>query len=103
PDPAPAPSSPLSLHDALPIYRALPPDAARMFRLLGVFPGPTLDDHTASALADVTVTEARRLLRVLYRAHLLEEPTAGRYGMHDRSEEHTSELQSPDHLVCRLL
>src|SRR5258708_17802996 len=22
---------------------------------------------------------------------------------HDRSEEHTSELQSPDHLVCRLL
>ena len=23
--------------------------------------------------------------------------------MHYRSEEHTSELQSPDHLVCRLL
>src|SRR5207244_13640385 len=23
--------------------------------------------------------------------------------IHDRSEEHTSELQSPDHLVCRLL
>src|SRR5258708_31181478 len=23
--------------------------------------------------------------------------------MNDRSEEHTSELQSPDHLVCRLL
>src|SRR5947208_9153299 len=31
----------------------------------------------------------------------------GRLGVelehHDRSEEHTSELQSPDHLVCRLL
>src|SRR5438552_14799652 len=25
------------------------------------------------------------------------------YGIRDRSEEHTSELQSPDHLVCRLL
>src|SRR5258708_27639282 len=25
------------------------------------------------------------------------------YGIHWRSEEHTSELQSPDHLVCRLL
>src|SRR5258708_22435694 len=25
------------------------------------------------------------------------------YKAHDRSEEHTSELQSPDHLVCRLL
>src|SRR5258708_12874692 len=24
-------------------------------------------------------------------------------GLDDRSEEHTSELQSPDHLVCRLL
>src|SRR5258708_31977604 len=24
-------------------------------------------------------------------------------GLHLRSEEHTSELQSPDHLVCRLL
>src|SRR5947208_10081455 len=24
-------------------------------------------------------------------------------GITDRSEEHTSELQSPDHLVCRLL
>src|SRR5438552_14964520 len=27
----------------------------------------------------------------------------GRGGPHTRSEEHTSELQSPDHLVCRLL
>src|SRR5947208_11522346 len=33
-------------------------------------------------------------------------PCAGtlpRAGAEDRSEEHTSELQSPDHLVCRLL
>src|SRR5258708_16211061 len=28
---------------------------------------------------------------------------SGVYGGEDRSEEHTSELQSPDHLVCRLL
>src|SRR5258708_28334876 len=27
----------------------------------------------------------------------------GAHGRIDRSEEHTSELQSPDHLVCRLL
>src|SRR5258708_14937832 len=25
------------------------------------------------------------------------------HALHGRSEEHTSELQSPDHLVCRLL
>src|SRR5258708_18407805 len=28
---------------------------------------------------------------------------AGKAGGDDRSEEHTSELQSPDHLVCRLV
>src|SRR5258708_18954146 len=28
---------------------------------------------------------------------------AARIQRHPRSEEHTSELQSPDHLVCRLL
>src|SRR5438552_14716591 len=28
---------------------------------------------------------------------------AARLLLHGRSEEHTSELQSPDHLVCRLL
>src|SRR5438876_8396337 len=30
-------------------------------------------------------------------------PRAGSYSSHSRSEEHTSELQSPVHLVCRLL
>src|SRR5258708_18375121 len=31
-------------------------------------------------------------------------PARARYAVHaSRSEEHTSELQSPDHLVCRLL
>src|SRR5258708_36423256 len=33
---------------------------------------------------------------------LLQLPEEVRHG-YDRSEEHTSELQSPDHLVCRLL
>src|SRR5258708_25288967 len=30
-------------------------------------------------------------------------PLARRLWKHPRSEEHTSELQSPDHLLCRLL
>src|SRR5207244_13447088 len=43
------------------------------------------------------------------RDHPAEHPHDGSAGVHeparpdDRSEEHTSELQSPDHLVCRLL
>src|SRR5258708_18111932 len=36
----------------------------------------------------------RNVIRRARRLELLQEP---------RSEEHTSELQSPDHLVCRLL
>src|SRR5258708_27858417 len=31
------------------------------------------------------------------------ESFSGAWGIKSRSEEHTSELQSPDHLVCRLL
>src|SRR5437899_6958914 len=34
---------------------------------------------------------------------LLDTPTDGQYVLNDRSEEHTSELQSLRHLVCRLL
>src|SRR5258708_22866350 len=40
--------------------------------------------------------DAQRLLRARLLVH---EPQ----GQRRRSEEHTSELQSPDHLVCRLL
>src|SRR5258708_8198334 len=40
-------------------------------------------------------------------AYLSQEPVTARAGARGacavRSEEHTSELQSPDHLVCRLL
>src|SRR5947208_9115134 len=35
-------------------------------------------------------------------AQWLQRPTPGVPRAADRSEEHTSELQSPDHLVCRL-
>src|SRR5258708_31519727 len=37
------------------------------------------------------------------RARGREAPRCGSAPAHVRSEEHTSELQSPDHLVCRLL
>src|SRR5258708_20902881 len=36
-------------------------------------------------------------------AHLREQPARMDRAPDGRSEEHTSELQSPDHLVCRLL
>src|SRR5947208_12203152 len=64
----------LSLHDALPISEPVP-------GLIGICFFPTAERHGARGAQDFRVQnpECRR------------------------SEEHTSELQSPDHLVCRLL
>src|SRR5258708_27224605 len=65
----------LSLHDALPIYL---PHRLRV----GVDQEPSADlrYETLRSIAQLTG-----------------------YSPRSRSEEHTSELQSPDHLVCRLL
>src|SRR5947208_11406358 len=68
--------------------------------------GPAL-----AAPADARVLDAtgRILLPGLGNAHThaashLARGRAGNWTLEDlRSEEHTSELQSPDHLVCRLL
>src|SRR5258708_10863776 len=65
----------LSLHDALPIS-SLPPDCPQLLSAVRA----AIKERTNVWMTVVTVP--RRELR---------------------SEEHTSELQSPDHLVCRLL
>src|SRR3712207_8654573 len=62
-----------------------------------------LGDQLVGALAHLVVdTRARRA-----RPHLLEGLRPGLdvqvVGVHERSEEHTSELQSCQYLVCRLL
>ncbi|MFD1539418.1 ATP-binding protein [Nonomuraea guangzhouensis] len=64
-------------------YHALPPAAARLFRLLGLAPGVDFDAYSAANLADLTLVEAQRLLSVLHRGCLIEEPYAGRYALHD--------------------
>src|SRR5207244_7621543 len=49
-------------------------------------------------------TEQCRVPEVYPSGHLDDQPLGSRRGGEVlRSEEHTSELQSPDHLVCRLL
>src|SRR5258708_24365858 len=53
-----------------------------------------------SSSAAAAVAAAPRPLRAASRAVIRFRPPAPK---HQRSEEHTSELQSPDHLVCRLL
>src|SRR5947208_5385171 len=68
----------LSLHDALPI-------SSRQKAL--THPSPSNRNTTSPSTAGAGLP---RLWRFSTRGH-------------GRSEEHTSELQSPDHLVCRLL
>ncbi|MGD0698781.1 MAG: helix-turn-helix domain-containing protein [Trebonia sp.] len=64
-------------------YRHLPEAAARMFRLLGLHPGPDISAAAAASLAGVPLPEARVALRDLARASLLNETVPGRYAFHD--------------------
>ena len=64
-------------------YRNLGEPAAAVFRLLGLHPGRDVDDHAVAALAGPGLTDPRRLLDVLVNAHLVQQVTPGRFGMHD--------------------
>src|SRR5258708_28391762 len=59
------------------------------------------DVAATSAVAEYAVEPSLEHVRELARDHNLI-PLRHSF-VADRSEEHTSELQSPDHLVCRLL
>src|SRR5207244_7957724 len=84
----------LSLHDALPIYLGF----------AGAIEYRRTDENSAShgvsdRLDRVVVQIGDRIQQHRVFEQSLQLPAQG----FDRSEEHTSELQSPDHLVCRLL
>ncbi|MEU5398391.1 BTAD domain-containing putative transcriptional regulator [Streptomyces sp. NPDC005963] len=64
-------------------YLALSEEAARLFRLLGLHPGPDLTLDAAAALAGAPVHSVRPLLRELTRLHLLTEHLPSRYLFHD--------------------
>jgi len=64
-------------------YRALTPGAARLFRLLGLHPGPDISAPAAASLAALRVPCVRRLLVELVQANLLVESAPGRYTFHD--------------------
>ncbi|MFS8101369.1 tetratricopeptide repeat protein [Lentzea alba] len=64
-------------------YRHLGEQAARMFRLLGVHPGPDISWRASASLAGLPFDETRALLSELTRAHLLTEHRPGRFAFHD--------------------
>jgi tetratricopeptide (TPR) repeat protein len=63
--------------------RQLSDQAGRMFRLLGIHPGPDITAAAAASLAAIAEAGARRLLDGLARAHLIAEHVPGRYAFHD--------------------
>ncbi|MEU6540686.1 BTAD domain-containing putative transcriptional regulator [Streptomyces sp. NPDC047000] len=73
-------------------YRMLTGEAARLFRLLSLHPGPDLGTHAAAALADRPVPRVRSLLAELTRVHLLTEEAPGRYRFHDLLRAYANEL-----------
>lgn len=64
-------------------YRSFSTDAARMFRMLGLHPGPEFGVRAAAELGGVTVTTARHLLDSIVGAHMLEQTAPDRYQFHD--------------------
>jgi DNA-binding SARP family transcriptional activator/tetratricopeptide (TPR) repeat protein len=64
-------------------YLDLRPAAARIFRLLGLHPGPDISAPAAASLADVPPRQAQQVLGELTAAHLLTEHAPGRYALHD--------------------
>ncbi|MGX1372437.1 tetratricopeptide (TPR) repeat protein [Streptomyces canus] len=61
---------------------------ARLFRLLGLLPGSSFDEYVAAALSDVPLRSARAMLEDLLDAHLVQQPAAGRYRLHDLVHQH---------------
>jgi DNA-binding SARP family transcriptional activator len=72
-------------------YQQLSVQAARMFRLLGIHPGPDIAVPAAASLAAMAEADADRLLRELARAHLITEHVPGRYACHDLLRSYAAE------------
>jgi len=64
-------------------YQQLSPEAKRLFRLLGLHPGPHSAVAAAASLAGLSPSRARSLLAELARAHLVDELAPGRFAFHD--------------------
>ena len=77
-------------------YQDLADGQRRLFRRLGLHPGPDIDAHAAAAVDDTTPSQARRGLEALYDQHLITQPAPGRYRFHDLLREHARALAAAD-------
>jgi tetratricopeptide (TPR) repeat protein len=82
-------------------YDALTPGAARLFRLIGLHPGPDVSAPAAASLAGAGLAQVRPLLAELAHANLISEHVPGRYVSHDLLRAYAAELAAgvdPSHL-----
>ncbi|MEU9244124.1 BTAD domain-containing putative transcriptional regulator [Streptomyces sp. NPDC048385] len=73
-------------------YQALTPQAAELFRLLALHPGPHCSVAAAASLAATSTREVRSRLAELVRAHLLFEYEPGRFASHSLLRAYAAEL-----------
>ena len=73
-------------------YQQLSEPAAGVFRLLSLHPGPDIAVPAAASLAGLGLPQAGRALDELSRAHLVAEPTPGRFAFHDLLRAYAAEL-----------
>jgi tetratricopeptide (TPR) repeat protein/DNA-binding XRE family transcriptional regulator len=73
-------------------YQQLSPNAARMFRLLGLHPGPDITAPAAASLAAIPLSQARQHLAGLASVHLMAEHLPGRYVLHDLLRAYAADL-----------
>ncbi len=72
-------------------YQQLSDRAARMFRLLGLHPGPDLTTSAAASLAGLPQADARAALAELTGTSLLTEHVPGRFSFHDLLRAYSAE------------
>ncbi|MEV7231038.1 tetratricopeptide repeat protein [Polymorphospora sp. NPDC051019] len=77
-------------------YHDLSSDRQRLFRRLGLHPGPDLDRYATAALDNTTLTQARRSMEDLLEHNLITEPHRGRYRFHDLIAVHARILATTD-------
>jgi tetratricopeptide (TPR) repeat protein/transcriptional regulator with XRE-family HTH domain/DNA-binding transcriptional ArsR family regulator len=77
-------------------YADLTSAQQRLFRRLGLVPGPSVDAYAAAALDGIGPDAAGRHLDALYDQHLLTEPAPGRHVLHDLLRAHAQALAAAD-------
>ncbi|MDI2032284.1 tetratricopeptide repeat protein [Saccharopolyspora sp. TS4A08] len=83
-------------------YNELPDAAARLYEMLGLFPGVDFDRDLILSLGGGTPTELRRALDALLEANLVLDKGRGRYGLHSLVRRHARGAADAAHDAARL-